>query len=118
MDKVVIDGNILSIGDVKVITKYPIDKVQKINGKYVVLLDIPRIELETDELNNILCYDEQGKMCWQISGRLPFPIISKEQMPYVAIQISEEKLYATDFWGRKFNVDIETGELLEVKIVR
>lgn len=27
------------------------------------------------------------------------------------------KLYATDFWGRKFNVDTENGELIDVKIV-
>ena len=28
------------------------------------------------------------------------------------------KLYATDFWGRKFNVDVENGNLMDVKIVR
>lgn len=27
------------------------------------------------------------------------------------------KLCATDFWSRKFNVDIENGELLDVKVV-
>ena len=64
-----------------------------------------------------LCYDEKGRMCWQISNRLPFPITSKKQMPYVEFQIAEEKLYATDFLGREFNVDIENGELLDVKIV-
>lgn len=67
--------------------------------------------------NNILCYDEQGIMCWQISNKLPSNIVSKEQIPYIAIQVIDGKLYATDFWGRKFNVDTENGELIDVKIV-
>ena len=91
--------------------------IQKINGKYIVLLKIPRVELGVDELNNILCYDEQGIMCWQISNKLPSNIVSKEQIPYIAIQVIDGKLYATDFWGRKFNVDTENGELIDVKIV-
>lgn len=112
------DGNALNIGNIKIITKYPIEKVEKINDKYIVLLNIPRrVELGKDELNNILCYDEKGKMCWQISDKLPSAIISKEQIPYIAIRIVDEKLYVTDFWGRQFNVDVENGELLDVKIV-
>ena len=91
--------------------------IQKINGKYIVLLKIPRVELGVDELNNILCYDEQGIMCWQISNKLPSNIVSKEQIPYIAIQVIDGKLYATDFWGRKFNVDTENGKLIDVKIV-
>lgn len=118
MREVSIDGNILSIGDIKITAKYPIKQVESINGKYVVLLKIPRVELGTEELNNILCYDENGKMSWQISDKLPPNIISKEQIPYVAIQIVSGKLYATDFWGRKFNVDEENGKLIDVKTVR
>lgn len=92
--------------------------MEKINDKYIVLLNIPqRVELGKDELNNVLCYDETGKMCWQISDKLPSSIISKEQIPYIAIHIMDGKLYATDFWGRKFSVDVENGELLDVKIV-
>ena len=81
--------------------------------KYIVLLKIPRVELGVEELNNILCYDENGKMCWRISNKLPSNIISKEQIPYVALQVIDEKLYATDFWGRKFNVDVESGSLID-----
>lgn len=118
MREVSIDGNILSIGHTEITVKYPIKQVERIREKYVVLLKIPRVELGTEELNNILCYDENGKMCWQISDELPPNIVSKEQIPYVAIQIMNGKLYATDFWGRKFNVDAENGKLIDVKIVR
>lgn len=117
MNGIIVEGNTLTIGHTKIIVKYPIKKIEKINGKYIVLLKIPRVELEVDELNNILCYDEQGIMCWQISNKLPSNIVSKEQIPYIAIQVIDGKLYATDFWGRKFNVDTENGELIDVKIV-
>lgn len=33
----------------------------------MTLLKIPHVELGIDELNNILCYDEKGRMCQQIS---------------------------------------------------
>ena len=117
MRDVSIEDNILNIGDIKIAVKYPIKQVESINGKYVILLKIPQVELGTEELNNILCYDENGKMLWRISDKLPSNIVSKEQIPYVVIQILNGKLYATDFWGRKFNVDAENGKLMDVKIV-
>ena len=118
MREVFIDGNILSIGHTKITLKYPIKQVESISEKYIVLLKIPRVELGAEELNNVLCYDDNGGMCWRISDELPSIIASKEQIPYVAIQVIDEKLYATDFWGRKFNVDVENGKLIDVKIVR
>lgn len=117
MSKIYIDDNILSINNTEITLKYPIKKIEKARDKYIVLLKIPHVELGSEELNNILCYDETGMMCWQISNELPSDIVCTEQIPYVAIQVIEEKLYATDFWGRKFNVDIESGRLIDVKMV-
>ncbi len=117
MNEAFIEDNVLIIGQTKIIVKYPIKKVERINEKYIVLLKIPHVELGIEELNNILCYDKNGKLCWRISNKLPSNIVSKEQIPYVALQVIDEKLYATDFWGRKFNVDVENGDLIDVKIV-
>ncbi len=117
MSKIFIDDNILSINNTEITLKYSIKKIEKVRDKYIVLLKIPHVELGSEELNNILCYDKTGMMCWQISNELPSDIACTEQIPYVAIQVIEEKLYATDFWGRKFNVDIESGKLIDVKMV-
>lgn len=117
MNEILIDENVLNIGRTKITTKYPIKKYEKMMEKNIVLLKIPHVELGVEELNNILCYDEKGKMCWRISNELPSAIVSKEQIPYVAIQVIDAKLYATDFWGRKFNVDAENGKLIDVTIV-
>jgi len=62
MKEVSIDGNNLSIGHTKIITRYPIKKVETINEKYIVLLKVPRVELGVEEFNNILCYDENGDL--------------------------------------------------------
>lgn len=43
--------------ETKITVKYPIKKIEKINGKYIVLLRISRVKLGVDELNNILCYN-------------------------------------------------------------
>lgn len=118
MNEVFIDENILNIGHTKITTKYPIKRIVKMNEKYIVLLKIPNVELGVEELNNVLCYDDKGKMCWRISNDLPSAIVSKKQIPYVEIQVMDGKLYATDFWGRKFNIDVESGKLIDFKIVR
>lgn len=117
MDDFFLKENILWIKNKKIVLKYPIKLVKKIAGKYVVLLQIPHIKLGKEELNNIICYDGNGIKCWRISDKLPIEIKSKEQIPYVAIQLLDDKLYTTDFWGRKFEVDIGTGKLKNVEIV-
>ena len=43
--------------------------------------------------------DLTGKLCWRISNELPSNIISKDQVPYGAIQVINGNLYALDFWG-------------------
>lgn len=116
--KVTFEDNVVCIEGNKIVVKYPIKKIEEIANKIIVLLKIPRVELGIDELNNILCYDENGLLCWQIDNKLPSDIVSKEQVPYVAIQIIDDKLYATDFWGRKFEVNVKNGSLLSVKTVR
>lgn len=116
--KVSFEDNVLCMGATKIVLKYPIKKIEEIENKSIVLLKIPRVELGIDELNNILCYNENGSMCWRISNELPSDIVNKEQVPYVAIQIIDEKLYATDFWGRKFEINVENGRLISVKTVR
>lgn len=99
--------------------RYPIKTVENINEKYFILLKIPpRVELGEEELNNILCYDINGILLWRISNNLPNKMQEGIKVPYIAIEIVENNLKATDFMGRKFDVDISTGELNSLKIVR
>lgn len=98
---------------------YPVKMVEKVDDSYVILLDIPtRIELGLVELNNIVCYDNQGKFKWRVDNKLPKQITSNEQAPYVAIQIQDNILKATDFFGRRFHISSVDGKLLGYEIVK
>jgi len=105
------------IGDRKVKTKYSVKKIIKFENFSYVLLKIPRVDLEYDELNNVFCYDAQGNLVWQIDNSMPSCVKSKEQIPYIDLEIIDGLLYATDFWGRRFLVERTTGKLLDIKIV-
>ena len=43
MNGIFVEGNTLTIGHAKITVKYPIKKIEKINGKYIVLLKISRV---------------------------------------------------------------------------
>lgn len=105
------------IGDRKVKTKYSVKKIIKYENFNYVLLKIPRVDLGYDELNNVFCYDTQGNIVWQIDNNMPSCVKSKEQIPYIDLEIIDGLLYATDFWGRRFLVERTTGKLLDIKIV-
>lgn len=109
---VVIDGKKISL-------EYPIKMVERMGDLYIILLSIPtRTELGLKELNNIICYNIRGQLIWRIDDKLPSQITSDEQTPYVAIQIQDNILKATDFFGRRFHINVEDGRLLEYEIVR
>lgn len=98
---------------------YPIGSVIEVENKYIVLLKIPtRIELSEEELSNVYCYDKNATLLWRIDKDLPSTIKSSDRLPYIAINFNDKKLTATDFMGRRFQVDIETGKLLNMDVVR
>ena len=119
MKEISVSGNTLSVSHAKITFKYPIKKIERINGKYIVLLKIPSgARLGFEECNNVFCYDANGEKCWRIGSKLPIGIISRAHMPYVAIDILDGELYANDFWGRRFRVNAENGKLIDFKAVR
>lgn len=118
MNHLAYEDNKLIINGTEITMKYPIKKIAKIENKYIILMKIPHVNLGFEELNNILCYNENGEIQWRISSVLPTSIVSDEQIPYVAIQTLDENLYATDFWGRRFRVDLSSGRLIDVDCVR
>ena len=117
MNNVLYKDNILVISEKKITLKYSREKLEKVFNYIIVLLDISNVKLGVEELNNILCFDVNGNLQWRISNILPDNIASDEQVPYVSINLLDTKLYATDFWGRRFEVDIATGKLLDFKNV-
>lgn len=55
---------------------------------------------------------------FRVDNRLPNQITSRDQAPYVAVQIQNNILKATDFWGRRFHINSDNGNLIKYEIVR
>jgi len=116
-----INDNKIIINDIEHVMDYPIKTTKSINGKIIILLNIPRgITIANEEKCNILCYDNVGNFQWRVNESLPKGIESTDLIPYIDIDIDiqDKKLYGFDFWGRKFHIDISTGELLDFKVFR
>lgn len=118
LDDVKINGQDIIISNKEITLKYAVKMLEIINGLYIILLDVPkRIELGEDEINNIVCYSEDGEFRWRVDDKLPRQITSPKEVPYVAIQIQDNILKATDFIGRRFHIDEYSGKLTEFEIV-
>ena len=83
--------------------------------KYVVLLAIP---FNKTEINNIYCLDGQAKLIWQsedISVRYPE---LKNLLPYEQMGIKDDIIFASDFYGRNYQISVNTGKIEGVKTVK
>lgn len=82
-------------------------------GKVVVVF-------ETDEdggYDNIFCYTLDSKLLWRIK-QAPMDIGGTARCPYVGVDVIDGKCRAIDFFGRRFLVDMENGQILSKDIVR
>lgn len=83
--------------------------------KYVVLLAIP---FNKTEINNIYCLDGQAKLIWQsedLSVRYPE---LKNLLPYEQMGIKDDIIFASDFYGRNYQINVNTGKIEGVKTVK
>lgn len=67
---------------------------------------------------NIYCYNINSKLEWQIRNSPSENYPELKRMPFVGLYLDHSNLYATDFMGRRFKINIKTGELGEVNIVK
>ena len=81
--------------------------VIKYEEKYIVLLSIP---FDCNEINNIYCFDTQAELVWQ-SEDLSILYPKLNNLPYEHMGIKDGAIYATDFYGRKYKINIDTGKI-------
>ena len=75
---------------------------------------VPQAYSDSDIFNNTYCYDYEGNLLWQIKPPYFKDFPKFGQYPIVGVDYDEKKnkFYATDFMGRRFDVNLETGELM------
>lgn len=110
-----IQDNILVLNGKKITFNHKIRQVKSVNGVVIVLLAIPSND---DTLDNIYCYNEKGIIKWQVQSiKDVFPEL-KRVYPFEQMQVFEDKIGASDFYGRRFFINIADGLIVGKDIVR
>lgn len=95
--------------------EFDIRSVIRYKENYIVLLGIP---FNKAEINNIYCLDAQAKLLWQSEDLSIFHPELENLLPYEQIGIKDDALFASDFYGRSYKINIESGRVEEINIVK
>lgn len=94
---------------------FDIRAVIEYKKNYIVLLAIPFNKIE---INNIYCLDNQAKLVWQsedLSVRYPE---LKNLLPYEQMGIKDDIIFASDFYGRNYKLNVNNGKIEGFNIVK
>ena len=95
--------------------EFEIRSVVQYKENYIVLLTIP---YSSKEINNIYSLDAEAKIKWRAEDlACKFPKL-KNLLPYEDMGIKDDKIFATDFYGRNFALNAATGEIDDYSIVK
>ncbi|RKM58185.1 hypothetical protein D6853_01205 [Butyrivibrio sp. X503] len=95
--------------------EFEIRTVIQYKKSFIILLAIP---YDSNEINNIFCLDADAKVNWQSEDiACKYPEL-KNLLPYEQMGLKEDKIYASDFYGRNFKINAETGKIEGRSIVK
>ncbi len=95
---------------------YTIGNAFSVNNKILFMLEIPP---QDETLRNIYCLSSDCQFLWQVQSPLEaYPEIGQE-IPFTNLAIRENgTVTASDFLGRNFDIDENTGKLINFKVAR
>ena len=105
-DKVMLEDKVLQFNKI-------IIEAAEYDGKVVVVFETD----EDDGYDNIFCYTIDSKLLWRIK-QTPVDIGGTARCQYVGVDVTNGKCRAIDYYGRRFLVDMENGQILSKDIVR
>ena len=95
--------------------KFEIRNVIQCNNNYIILLSIP---FNNSEINNLYCLNSKAELLWQAQDlKSLFPDL-KNLLPYEQMGIKEDYIYASDFYGRCYKININNGKIEDYSIVK
>lgn len=110
-----INQNILSLNGKEIKFNHNIRQFKTVGDDVIVLLAIPNND---NTLDNIYCYGSYGIIKWQVQPiKEAFPEM-KQVFPFEQMSIIDNKISASDFYGRRFIIDIQNGKILSKDIVK
>lgn len=89
---------------------FEIRNIIDLGDECVVLLEIPFDN--NNEKNNILRVDGSGNVVWTIDNSG----YSNNIYPFEQMTLSKGWLYATDFYARRFKIDLKTGKIVDLTL--
>jgi len=113
--KITYSGNILSSSDYQIKFEHEIRMIIALSDKTLVLLSIP----ETDEatIDNIYAISKDGDIIWRSESlRDVYP--KELNLPYEYMEIDTTAVQATDFYGRRYYLDIDNGKITQREIMK
>lgn len=94
--------------------KYDIRTVVQYKEKYIVLLGNP---FNSEEINNIYCLDAQANLIWQSKDLdTLYPIL--KNLPYEQMGIKDDIIFASNFYGRNYKINVDNGKIVGCTIVK
>ena len=106
-------GGVVSIGGKSVHFAYHIAKTLQIDDKLIVLLDVPA---GSGVVNNLYCVGPDAKVIWHV-----LPVKQKFKnirvFPYEDVIYSDNKLFAYDYVGKRFEIDIRNGTCWDIRAI-
>ena len=109
-----VNGSELSIDGKTIKFKYDIRDTKVVNNQVIVLLSIP---FNDNELDNIYAVSFDAKINWRLES-LNLINPNGNNLPYENMFLNNEELTATDFYGRRYFINIINGTIIKKDIVK
>lgn len=106
------DGNTLMIEEEMVELPHPVKEIATRRGSIIVRLDTVG---KSDYSRNVWAFEKDGSLRWKIeegdeyNGDIP---------PYVGMEFREGELWVSNWNGYDYEVDLETGELVDQELTK
>jgi len=102
--KLTIDGSSIEF-------THEIRQIEIVENKIIVLLSIPQNE---NTLDNIYAVSNKADVLWRVESL----VVDYPRLPYEQMVIHEDGIRATDFYGRRVFISVNTGQIMKKDIVK
>jgi subtilase family serine protease len=107
-------GNVLLVGNKKVLFNYTIRYVENVNNILIVLLEIP---YNDTYLDNVFGVSNTGEIKWRIEN-VGKSCSVLNQLPFENLNVRGNNVSVSDFYGRRYFLNPITGKILSSDIVK
>lgn len=112
--KITYNQNRLVIGDITKIFKHDIQKIIDLKDRVVVLLSIPQND---DTIDNIFALSHNAENIWQVESlKKLYP--NEINLPYEYMDEDDDMIKATDFYGRRYFINVKDGHIIKRDFVK